>query len=91
MDDDKRMNVAMTRAKEVFYVLGGPCTGHLNEETNPPAYIAYKQYLESKGRCLKMKNKEILDTTDWMPKLNNKPGIALTARYSDDVRKRNQG
>ena len=85
VDDDKRMTVATTRAKEVFYILGGSCNGeydpqnqferaiHDADPDNIPAYVRYKIWLTDKRRLLEIKNTTIKEVgSDWIDKLKKK-------------------
>ena len=50
MKDAARTNVAITRAKEVFWIIGGPlkCTEKRNEKH---LIVQYKREMEEAGRC----------------------------------------
>lgn len=72
MDDDKRMNVACSRAKKVFWILGGDCSQG-SRKVKTPAYIKYYNYLSRHGRVLDMKNSDIQQNgSSWMYELEKK-------------------
>lgn len=83
MDDDKRMNVACSRAKKVFWILGGDCSDG-SRKIKTPAYIKYYQHLKTKGRVLNMNNAIIQEGgSSWMYALEKKE-VNLTVRWKTE-------
>lgn len=80
------MNVAMTRAREVFYVLGGKCEGRLSGRDNAPAYVRYKGDLDGSQRTYRMRNQKIQGKGHgWLETIQKKE-VTVTRRYSEDAR-----
>ena len=71
VNDDQRMNVAFTRAKSVFWVLGEKLT--IPHRTELPTYVRYKRYLNEQRMVLNMKNSIIGKEGDgWIDELLKK-------------------
>lgn len=85
------MNVAFTRAKDVFYILGGNCFGAVGG-VDPPAYIRYKEWLEEEGRLLHMNNAKIKQKgSGWIDGLKKKEVNVVTTFADDCARLRDGG
>ncbi|KXT08633.1 hypothetical protein AC579_6564 [Pseudocercospora musae] len=96
VDDDKRMNVAMTRAQEVRWILGGDCnTGDLMKrllrQPDTPAYVRYKMSVskysgEMTGVRKYYDEKLRRDGNAWLKGIK-KYAASATTRYNDDVQR----
>ncbi|USW54916.1 Putative P-loop containing nucleoside triphosphate hydrolase, DNA2/NAM7 helicase, helicase [Septoria linicola] len=89
VDDNRRINVAMTRAQEVRWVLGGDCSANqrYNRRTDLPAYVRYRDHAAIKDN-LTVFGGELLpiDGVGWLEKLEtNKVELEIT--FADDRRR----
>jgi senataxin len=87
VDDDKRMNVAFTRAQEVRWVLGGNCSLFQRPRHVPgdPAYVRYRDEVMSGDHTWVIGDSKLTnDGTDWLEKLGRVP-VSLDVRFVDDM------
>lgn len=86
-DDDKRMNVAMTRAQEVRWFLGGSCSVSQRApgQADTPAYVRFKE--EAANNEVTVVDNCLLPRDDlgWLDSLR-KQEIQLGLRFSDEVK-----
>lgn len=54
MDDRGRSNVAMTRAREVFWIIGGPLTAIRTSSNVPSPFPKLKREMERQGKVHKL-------------------------------------
>lgn len=86
VDDDKRMNVACSRAKKVFWILGGNCDTRYNRRSKKPAYVRYYDYLKEQGRVVQIQNEVIPEArgSAWIDRIKKKE-VDLLVRYSKEA------
>ncbi|KAM3419821.1 hypothetical protein BST61_g3152 [Cercospora zeina] len=89
IDDDRRINVAMTRAQEVRWFLGGSCSAdeRYARRTKLPAYVRYRNHTDTANSLSKFGG-EILpaDGAGWLEKLE-KQDVSLLKTFADDMRR----
>lgn len=89
IDDDRRINVAMTRAQEVRWFLGGSCSAdeRYARRTKLPAYVRYRNHTETTN-SLSNFGGEVLpaDGAGWLEKLE-KRDVLLQKTFVDDMRR----
>lgn len=91
VDDDCRINVAMTRAQDVRWVLGGSCSAGKRSprQKKLPAYVRYRDYT-SRRDSLTILNNDMLpggDGNAWLEKLERRV-VALDRTFADDKARR---
>lgn len=90
VDDDKRMNVAFTRAQEVRWVLGGDCgvdgvSVRSNGYGKGPAYQRYRAELEGTDALWVLGNEKLADDeSSWLEMLEKKE-VKLDIKHRDDL------
>lgn len=84
VDDDKRMNVAMTRAKEVRWILGGSCSvrSRSRGEPNTPAYVRHREEIKEIS-SVRTTRVQADNETAWLEDIPE-PRVHLEIRYAHD-------
>ena len=83
MGDSKRLNVAMTRAKGVRFLIGGECADH--DSINGTSYVRY--YRECKARGLRWEVDSELITaknSEWVQDIVRQD-VVLHRTFGDDI------
>ncbi|CAK4023898.1 Hypothetical predicted protein [Lecanosticta acicola] len=84
VDNDKRMNVAMTRAQDVRWILGGSCSVRERRRTRDPGTPAYVRHRDEIAEFTIVKNEKIKDAgTAWLEGLT-KQDICLGRRFGHE-------
>ncbi|KJX92459.1 hypothetical protein TI39_contig5851g00006 [Zymoseptoria brevis] len=88
VDDDKRMNVAFTRAKDVRWVMGGACSVALRSsqgrQETTPAYVRYRDEVEGTGELTKLPMQKLRQGEDWIKKLEKRT-VCCGLKFRDEV------
>lgn len=89
VDDDGRMNVALTRAREVRWILGGSCDVKKRRSIRSPAtpaYVRYREEVEFTPELTVTENRKLIAKDDdgaWMDEIEKKE-VVLSTRYADE-------
>lgn len=86
VDDDRRVNVCLARARDVRWILGGSCNVD-ERRVRVPGTPAYVRYREEETAITIARGTQLVESGDegaWLDKLV-KEDVVLPVRYADEV------